>query len=149
MNNRTGTNLLEMLVTVAIIVILASALIGYYMDVLQESREAVVKTNVGKVREALSRYFKDNLAFPTALASLQPVYILENPRELLINPLQTSSCVVMIQVPGTTTPGIVISSNAYQATQTFWVDYDFDNPSNNASQIRDIRVKIKDITQPW
>ena len=80
-----GFSLLELMITVAIIGILASVVMPKYAQAIQKAQEGSLKGNLGAIRSALSIYYADNagnapscIAGPTSTVltdSLVPRYI--------------------------------------------------------------------------
>jgi general secretion pathway protein G len=65
-----GFTLLELMIVLAIIVILASMGVMRYQRAVQGSREAVLKTDLREMREAIQNYTRDKQAAPNSLDDL-------------------------------------------------------------------------------
>ena len=140
-NHRSGFTLIELLIVVAIIAVLSGVGFNYYQDSIQEARENVVRNNLKTVREAISRYFKDNLQYPTKLEALTGPYLRESVMEMLVYPLEASSA-IKIEVPTA-----IASPQASQATQTEWIFYPLDG--SNVREIRDIKIHYENRQMNW
>lgn len=136
--HRSAFSLIELLIVVAIVAILTGVGYSYYQDSLQESRETVVRHNLKTVRQAISMYFKDHMAYPKQLESLIGPYLKEGIPELLIYPLRASAS-VFVEVP---TPNS--TPEAFQATKTEWIYYPFDG--SNIKEIKDVKIKLNNMT---
>ena len=66
MNARvSGFTLMEVMITVAIIAILAAVALPNYFDYVTRSKIVEAKTNLADMRTRLEQYFLDNRSFPT------------------------------------------------------------------------------------
>ena len=66
-NNRTaGFTLMEVMITVAIVAILAAVALPNYFDYVTRSRLVEAKTNLADMRTRMEQYFLDNRAYPNA-----------------------------------------------------------------------------------
>jgi type IV pilus assembly protein PilE len=61
-----GFTLIEVMITVAIIAIIASVALPSYFEYVTRSRIVEAKTNLSDMRTRLEQYFFDNRAYPTA-----------------------------------------------------------------------------------
>lgn len=143
---RAGFTLIEMLIVITIIAVLSGVGYNYYSDSLLEARENTVKYNLKVVRDAISRYFKDNMAYPTSLAALQGPYIQQPVNSLLVTPL---AGVAEIEILGTTTADVNIYHYSYKDANGDGLD-DVDSELNwikdslgTCKQFKDIRVKFQ------
>ena len=67
MNARVaGFTLMEVMITVAIVAILAAVALPNYFDYVTRSRLVEAKTNLADMRTRLEQYFLDNRAYPNA-----------------------------------------------------------------------------------
>ena len=64
-----GFTLIEVLVTVAVIAILAAVALPNYVDYVTRSKLVEAKTNLSDMRTRLEQYFLDNRAYPTTCAT--------------------------------------------------------------------------------
>lgn len=78
---------MEMLIVVTIIAVLAGVGFSYYSDSIEDARMATARNNLKVVRDAIERYFKDHMAYPTSLDSLQGPYLMQPATSLLLTPL--------------------------------------------------------------
>jgi general secretion pathway protein G len=65
-----GFTLIELLVVVAIVGILAGVVVGQYRQAIQRSKEAVLKENLFRTRNAINQYFADKGKYPFDLQAL-------------------------------------------------------------------------------
>jgi type IV pilus assembly protein PilE len=61
-----GFTLIEVMITVAIIAIIAAVALPNYIDYVTRSRIVEAKTNLSDMRTRLEQYFFDNRSYPTA-----------------------------------------------------------------------------------
>lgn len=139
----SGFTLIEMLIVVAIIAVLAGVGYNYYVDSIEDARIVTARTNIKIVREAISRYFKDNMTYPTSLESLQGQYLLQPVMTLLVTPFQDKA-VVQVEVSN------VAEQNIFQVAPADceWVDYVFGGNAHDR-QIRSIRIKYDGTEMNW
>jgi prepilin-type N-terminal cleavage/methylation domain-containing protein len=141
-----GFSLIEMLIVVAIIAVLAGVGSSYYQEYSQEARVNLVKYNLQAVREAISRFFKDRLTYPTSLEALQGAYLAQSVRELLLAPLAQNNVLIKVEVPKlAANPNISQNSPA----DCEWVTYDFSGPGSGNRQIRSIRINYNGSDMNW
>ena len=62
----TGFTMIELLITVAVIAILAAVAVPSYVDYVTRSKLVEAKTNLTDMRTRLEQYFLDNRAYPDA-----------------------------------------------------------------------------------
>jgi general secretion pathway protein G len=65
-----GWTLIELLVVVSLIVILAGIAVGQYRTAVIRSQEAVLKTDLFRMRDAIDQYFADKAKYPPDLQAL-------------------------------------------------------------------------------
>jgi general secretion pathway protein G len=65
-----GFTLIEVLVVMTILVILAAVGLARYNNSVKTSREAVLKTDLFQMREALDQYYADKGKYPSSLDAL-------------------------------------------------------------------------------
>jgi len=68
--NETGFTLVELIIVIAIIGILAAIAIPSFKPAPDKAREAVLKTDLHTMREALDQYFADKARYPESLDTL-------------------------------------------------------------------------------
>jgi general secretion pathway protein G len=64
---QSGFTLVELLVVLAIISILASMAVVQYRNSIQLSKEAVLNTNLVRMRDAIDQYYADKGKYPASL----------------------------------------------------------------------------------
>ncbi|HNX78200.1 MAG TPA: prepilin-type N-terminal cleavage/methylation domain-containing protein [Candidatus Rifleibacterium sp.] len=141
---RGGFSLIEMLIVVSIIAVLAGAGYNYYSDILPTARENTVKANLKIVRDAVSRYFKDNMIYPTSFKMLQGAYLQQSVSEALVTPLQGAG-EVWVEVSN------VAETNIFQVNPAdcIWIKYDFAGTESGGKQMRGIRIRYNGTDMPW
>jgi general secretion pathway protein G len=65
-----GFTLIELLIVIALITILASMGVVQYRNSLQSSREAVLRTDLFRMRDAIDQYYADKGKYPQSLDTL-------------------------------------------------------------------------------
>lgn len=65
-----GFTLIELLVVIALITILATMGIVQYRNSIQSTREAVLKTDLFRMRDAIDQYYADKTKYPASLETL-------------------------------------------------------------------------------
>lgn len=65
-----GFTMIEVLVVVTLIVILSSMGMVQYRNTVQHSKEAVLKENLFRMRDAIDQYYADKTKYPAGLADL-------------------------------------------------------------------------------
>jgi general secretion pathway protein G len=65
-----GFTLIELLIVIALITILASMGVVQYRNSLQSSKEAVLRTDLFRMRDAIDQYYADKGKYPASLDTL-------------------------------------------------------------------------------
>ena len=65
-----GFTMIELLVVLALIVILASMGMAQYRSSVVHAKEAVLKTDLAKFRDAIDQYYADKTKYPASLDAL-------------------------------------------------------------------------------
>src|SRR3954469_12812416 len=65
-----GFTLIELLIVIALISILASMGVVQYRNSVQSSREAILKTDLFRMRDAIDQYYADKAKYPASLDAL-------------------------------------------------------------------------------
>jgi general secretion pathway protein G len=65
-----GFTLVELLVVIALISILAAMAVVQYRNSIQRSQEAVLKTDLFRMRDAIDQYYADKGKYPASLDAL-------------------------------------------------------------------------------
>jgi general secretion pathway protein G len=69
-DRQKGFTLIELLVVVAIVGILAGVVVGQYKRSIVKAKEAVLKENLFRTRNAINQYFADKGRYPVDLEEL-------------------------------------------------------------------------------
>ena len=78
----SGFTMIELLVVLTLIVVLASLGMVQYQNSVQRAREATLKENLFRMRDAIDQYYADKSKYPGALADLvSEGYIREVPED--------------------------------------------------------------------
>jgi general secretion pathway protein G len=111
-----GFTLLELMVVIAIIVILLGMATVRYQRAVLNAREAVLKTDLRAMREAIDNYTMDKLAAPQSLQDLVDTYLHEIPTDPITQKKdwKTESEDVLLS-PDQTTTGITKVHSASEA----------------------------------
>jgi general secretion pathway protein G len=67
---QSGFTLIELLIVIALISILASMGIVQYRNSIQSSREAILRTDLFRMRDAIDQYYADKAKYPASLDAL-------------------------------------------------------------------------------
>jgi general secretion pathway protein G len=70
MRSNRGFTLIELLVVITLIVVLASMGMASYQNSVQRSREAVLREDLFRMRDAIDQYYADKNKYPQSLADL-------------------------------------------------------------------------------
>lgn len=82
MKNSRGFTLIEVLIVLTLIVVLASMSMVSYRNSVQRSREAVLKEDLFRMRDAIDQYYADKNKYPTTLQDLvSEGYLREIPKD--------------------------------------------------------------------
>jgi len=65
-----GFTLIELLVVIALVSILASMAIVQYRNSIQSAKEATLKTDLFRMRDAIDQYYADKNKYPSSLDTL-------------------------------------------------------------------------------
>jgi general secretion pathway protein G len=68
--SQSGFTLIEVLIVVTLVVVLASMGMVQYSTSVQRTREAVLKEDLFRMREAIDQYYADKNAYPAGLQDL-------------------------------------------------------------------------------
>jgi general secretion pathway protein G len=111
-----GFTLLELMVVIAIIVILLGMATVRYQRAVLNAREAVLKSDLRSIREAIEHYTMDKLAAPQSLQELVDTYLYEIPTDPITQKKdwKTESEDVLLS-PDQTTTGITKVHSASEA----------------------------------
>ena len=108
-NGASGFTLIELLVVTALVVVLASlALVGYQNSIVR-AREAVLKEDLFRLRDAIDQYYADKNKWPQTLQDLvTDGYVREVPEDPITNSTDSWQTVPAEPDPGnpTSEPGI-------------------------------------------
>jgi general secretion pathway protein G len=104
-----GFTLIELLVVLALISILASMGIVQYRNSVQRTQEAVLKTDLFRLRDAIDQYYADKNKYPSSLDALvSEGYMRKIPEDPITKSADTWQTVPAEPEPGNATaePGI-------------------------------------------
>jgi general secretion pathway protein G len=65
-----GFTLIELLIVIALITILASMGIVQYRNSVQSAKEAILRTDLFRMRDAIDQYYADKTKYPSSLDAL-------------------------------------------------------------------------------
>jgi general secretion pathway protein G len=68
--SRDGFTLIELLIVITLISILASMGIVQYRNSVQSTREAILRTDLFRMRDAIDQYYADKNKYPASLDAL-------------------------------------------------------------------------------
>ncbi|HUU32777.1 MAG TPA: prepilin-type N-terminal cleavage/methylation domain-containing protein [Vicinamibacterales bacterium] len=84
--NASGFTLIELLVVTALVVVLASLALVGYQNSLVRAREAVLKEDLFRLRDAIDQYYADKNKWPSSLEDLvSDGYVREIPEDPITN----------------------------------------------------------------
>ena len=85
-----GFTLIEVLIVVTLVVILASVGMSTYVNSIQHAREAVLKEDLFRMRDAIDQFYADKNAYPQSLQDLvSEGYLRELPKDPMSNSAET------------------------------------------------------------
>ena len=99
-----GFTLIELLVVMAIIGMLIALAMPRYFHSVEKTKEAVLRENLSRTRDALDKYYGDNGVYPDSLESLVSKKYL---RALPFDPITDSNSSWIIVPPDTQNKGAV------------------------------------------
>jgi general secretion pathway protein G len=109
LQRQSGFTLIELLVVLALISILASMGVVQYRNSVQRTQEAVLKTDLFRIRDAIDQYYADKNKYPASLDALvTDGYLRKIPEDPITKSIDTWQTVPAEPEPGNTTsePGI-------------------------------------------
>jgi len=90
MKSIRGFTLIEVLIVVTLVVILASIGMPVYQNSVKRSREAVLKEDLFRMRDAIDQYYADKNKYPQSLQDLvTDGYLREVPKDPITNSADT------------------------------------------------------------
>jgi general secretion pathway protein G len=85
-----GFTLIEVLIVVTLIVVLASIGMPTYQNTVRRSREAVLREDLFRMRDAIDQYYADKNKYPQSLADLvSEGYLREVPKDPMTDSADT------------------------------------------------------------
>ncbi|HEX6975090.1 MAG TPA: prepilin-type N-terminal cleavage/methylation domain-containing protein [Vicinamibacterales bacterium] len=117
--NARGFTLIELLVVLALISILASMGIVQYRNSVQRAQEAVLKTDLFRMRDAIDQYYADKNKYPASLDALVTEgYLRKIPEDPITKSADTWQTTPAEPEPGNATaePGIYDVKSGAQGT---------------------------------
>jgi len=96
-----GFTLIELMVVMSIIVILAGIAVAIYGNSVTRSKEAVLRTDLFRMRDAIDQYYADKTKYPADLQTLvADKYIRAIPPDPFTNSTETWQTVMSEPQPG-------------------------------------------------
>jgi general secretion pathway protein G len=96
-----GFTLIELMVVMALIVILAGISVGLYTNSVTRAKEAVLKTNLFRIRDSIDQYYADKTKYPADLPTLvSEKYMRALPQDPFTNSTETWQTVMSDPQPG-------------------------------------------------
>jgi general secretion pathway protein G len=90
MKSMRGFTLIEVLIVVTLVIVLASVGMPVYQNSIRRSREAVLKEDLFRMRDAIDQYYADKNKYPQALQDLvTDGYLREVPKDPITNSADT------------------------------------------------------------
>lgn len=88
--SNVGFTLIEVLIVITLIVVLASMGMASYTNSVQRSREAVLREDLFRMRDAIDQYYADKNKYPQTLSDLvTEKYLREIPKDPTTNSADT------------------------------------------------------------
>src|SRR5215208_2372951 len=109
MRSRSGFTLIELLIVIALISVLATMGLVQYRNSLQSAREAVLRTDLFRMRDAIDQYYADKAKYPASLDTLvSDGYLRKVPEDPITKTVDTWQTVPAEPDPGnpSSEPGI-------------------------------------------
>lgn len=90
LHTQNGFTLIEVLIVVTLVVILASIGMSTYVNSVQHAREAVLKEDLFRMREAIDQFYADKNVYPQSLEDLvSEGYLRELPKDPMTDSADT------------------------------------------------------------
>jgi general secretion pathway protein G len=108
-SGQSGFTLVELLTVIALISILAAMAVVQYRNSVQRTKEATLKTNLFRMRDAIDQYYADKGKYPASLDALvSEGYLRKIPEDPVTQSVDTWQTVPAEPDPGNTSadPGI-------------------------------------------
>ncbi len=119
LRDRQGFTLIELLVVITLITILATMGIVQYRNSIQSTREAVLRTDLVRMRDAIDQYYADKTKYPASLDALvTDGYLRKIPEDPMSKSIDTWQTEPAEPDPGnpSTEPGIYNVKSGAQGT---------------------------------
>jgi len=114
-----GFTLIELLIVIALISILATMGVVQYRNSVQSAKEATLRTDLFRMRDAIDQYYADKAKYPASLDALvSDGYMRQIPRDPITQSADTWQTVPAEPEPGNTStdPGIYNIKSGAQGT---------------------------------
>jgi general secretion pathway protein G len=114
-----GFTLIELLIVIALISILATMGVVQYRNSVQSAKEATLRTDLFRMRDAIDQYYADKAKYPASLDALvSDGYMRQIPRDPITQSSDTWQTVPAEPEPGNTStdPGIYNIKSGAQGT---------------------------------
>ena len=119
MRRAGGFTLIELLIVIALISILATMGVVQYRNSVQSAKEATLRTDLFRMRDAIDQYYADKAKYPASLDALvSDGYMRQIPRDPITQSADTWQTVPAESEPGNTStdPGIYNIKSGAQGT---------------------------------
>ena len=119
MRRAGGFTLIELLIVIALISILATMGVVQYRNSVQSAKEATLRTDLFRMRDAIDQYYADKAKYPASLDALvSDGYMRQIPRDPITQSADTWQTVPAEPEPGNTStdPGIYNIKSGAQGT---------------------------------
>jgi general secretion pathway protein G len=114
-----GFTLIEVLIVVTLIVVLASVGMATYQNSVRRAREAVLREDLFRMRDAIDQYYADKNKYPQSLQDLvSSGYLREVPKDPMTDSAETWTTVPAEMEAGNPTaePGVYDVKSGSEAT---------------------------------
>jgi general secretion pathway protein G len=129
-HRQRGFTLIEVLIVVTLVIVLASVGMPMYQNSVRRSREAILREDLFRMRDAIDQYYADKTKYPQALQDLvTDGYLREIPKDPITDSAETWTTVPAEPDPANPSaePGIYNVKSGSDATAmdgTRYADWD-------------------------
>jgi general secretion pathway protein G len=126
MKSMRGFTLIEVLIVVTLVIVLASVGMPVYQNSIRRSREAVLKEDLFRMRDAIDQYYADKIKYPQSLQDLvTDGYLREIPKDPITDSRDTWTTVAAEPDPNNPAaePGIYDVKSGAETTSLEGTNY--------------------------